>query len=221
MSIATTTRTPGATVTVPRSAPRRRSVMQGALAVLLIIIGALTAGYVAQRIGTTHNYLAVAKPVGAGQEITAGDLIIVRVNSALGLRPIPAEQADQVVGKHAVMALVPGSLITLDQVTDHPIPQPGHQIVGLKLKEGLVPSGRMNVGASVVLVVVPDKVALTSPDSPAVDLTPPRTFAGTVIDVAPGNTDGDTLVNVEVATADAAAAAALAADDRIALLLAS
>lgn len=220
MSIATTTRTPATTITVPRSAPRRRSVMQGALAVLLIIIGALTAGYVAQRIGTTHNYLAVARPVGAGQEITAGDLIIVRVNSALGLRPVPADQADQIVGKHALMALVPGSLITLDQVTDNPVPKPGHQIVGLKLKEGLVPQGRIDIGDPVILVVVPDKL-LPTVDTPAVDLTPPRTFAGTVVDVNPGNTEGDTLVNVEVTTADAPAAAALAAEDRIALLLAS
>lgn len=221
MSIATTTRTPAAPMTVPRTAPRRRSVMQGALAVLLIIVGALTAGYVAQRIGTTHNYLAVARPVGAGQEITSSDLIVVRVNSAIGLRPVPADRADRIVGKHAVMALVPGSLITLDQVTDNPVPKPGFQIVGLKLKEGLVPQSRMDVGAPVVLVVVPDKLLPTTGDTPAVDLTPPRTFAGTVVDVQPGNTEGDTLVNVEVSTADAPAAAALAADDRIAVVLAS
>jgi len=220
MSIATTTRTPGATVTVARSAPRRRSVMQGALAVLLIIVGALTAGYVAQRIGTTRNYLAVGRPIGAGQEITTGDLIIVRVNSALGLRPVPANQANQVVGKHALMALVPGSLITLDQVTDDPVPRPGHQIVGLRLKEGMSPQERLDVGDSVVLVVVPDKT-LSTGDTPPIDLTPPRTFAGTVVDLKPGNTAGDLLVNVEVATADAPAAAALAADDRIVLLLAS
>lgn len=220
MSIATTTRTPATAVTVPRSAPRRRSVMQGALAVLLIVIGALTAGYVAQRIGTTHNYLAVARPIGAGQEITSSDLIVVRVNDALGLRPVPAGRADEVVGKHAVMALVPGSLITMDQVTDNPVPKPGYQIVGLKLKEGLVPQGRVSVGDSVILVVVPDKLVPTA-DTQAVDLAPPRTFAGTVVDVEPGNTEGDTLVNVEVTTADAPAAAALAADDRIVLLLAS
>jgi hypothetical protein len=219
MSIATTSRTPTTTVTVPRSAPRRRSVMQGALAVLLIVVGALTAGYVAQRIGTTHNYLAVARPIGAGQEITSSDLIVVRVNSAIGLKPVPAGRADEVVGKHALMALVPGSLITMDQVTDNPVPKPGYQIIGLKLKEGLVPQVRLDVGDTVILVALPENSAPT-PDVP-VDLTPPRTFAGTVVDVKPGHTEGDTLVNVEVTTADAPAAAALAADDRIALLLGS
>jgi len=164
--------------------------------------------------------IAVARPIGAGQEITSNDLIIVRVNNALGLRPVPADRADEVVGKHAVMPLVPGALLTMDQVTDNPIPRPGYQIVGLKLKEGLVPQGRLTIGAAVVLVVVPDKT-LPALETPAVDLTPPRTFAGTVVDVEPGNTDGDTLVNVEVTTADAPAAAALAADDRIAVLLAS
>jgi SAF domain len=220
MSIATTNRPPGSTVTVARSAPRRRSLMQGALAVLLIVAGALTAGYVAQRIGTTHNYLAVARPVGAGQEITSADLLVVRINSALGLRPVPSDRADEIVGKHAVMALVPGSLITLDQVTDNPVPKPGFQIIGLRLKEGMLPQERLDVGASVVLVVIPDKTLPTA-ETPAIDLTPPRTFAGTVVDVQPGNTEGDTLVNVEITTADAPAAAALSADDRIAVALAS
>jgi hypothetical protein len=221
MSIITTSRQPASTITVARSAPRRRSLAQGALAVLLIAVGALTAGYVAQRIGTTHSYLAVARPVGAGAEITAEDLIVVRVNSALGLRPVPASQSADVVGKHAVMALVPGSLITLDQVTDNPVPKPGFQIVGLLLDEGMMPVERLDIGASVVLVVIPGTSVPVTGDAPPIDLTPPRTIAGTVVDVAPATDEGKTLVNVEVATADAPTAAALAADDRIALALAS
>ena len=66
MSIATTSRPATGGMGVSRSAPRRRSLMQGALAVLLIVAGALTAGYVAQRMGSTHDFLGVAKPIGQG-----------------------------------------------------------------------------------------------------------------------------------------------------------
>ncbi|MEV6970938.1 flagellar biosynthesis protein FlgA, partial [Hamadaea sp. NPDC051192] len=145
------------------------------------------------------------------------DLVIVRVNSALGLRPIPAGQARDVVGKHALMALVPGTLLTLDQLTDDAIPGPGKQLVGLLLKEDRMPATRVRIGASAVLVVIPDKTALSAQNTP--ELVPPRTIAARVTDVKPGHTEGETLVNVEVATADAPTVAAMAADDRIALAL--
>jgi hypothetical protein len=217
MSTVTTGRPPATPLAVPRFAPRRRSFLQGALALLLIVAGALTAGYVVQRIGATHDYLAVSRPVGAGAEITAEDLVIVRVNSALGLRPIPAGRSRDVIGKHAVMALVPGTLLTLDQVTDDPVPSQGKQLVGLLLKQDRLPVSRVRVGVSVVLVVIPDKLSVTDKTTP--ELVPPRTISARVVDVRPGKSEGETLVNVEVATADAPTVAAMAAADRIALAL--
>ncbi|WP_157545614.1 SAF domain-containing protein [Hamadaea tsunoensis] len=217
MSMVTSARPPAAPLTVPRLAPRRRSLWQGALAVLLIAAGALTAGYVAQRMGSTQDYLAVARPVGQGQAITVQDLLIVRVNSAMGLRPVAASQAGKVIGKHAVMALVPGALLTMDQVTDTPIPAPGKQLVGLALDEEYLPSARLAIGAAVVLVVIPDNSVSSDQTSP--DLTPPRTIAATVVDVRPGSKDGTTLLNVEVAAADAATVAALGPAKRIAVAL--
>lgn len=216
MSTLITGRPPAAPLAVPRQAPRRRSLAQAALAVLLIVAGALTAGYVTQRIGSTHDYLAVGRPVGAGAEIKAEDLIVVRVNSALGLRPIPAGRAGEVVGKRAVTGLVPGTLLTMDQVTDDPIPAPGMQIVGLLLTEDRMPAARVTVGASAALVVIPDKLAGVG-DKSVTDLTPPRTISARVLDVKPGHSEGETLVNVEVATADAPTVAAMSAVDRIAL----
>lgn len=220
MSVATTSRQ-ATSMGVAKSAPRRRSLMQGALAVLLIVAGALTAGYVAQRMGSTHDFLGVAKPVGQGAEIKADDLIIVRVNDAIGLKPVPAGRASEVIGKHAVMALVPGTLLTMEQVTDLPIPAPGHQLIGLALDEDQMPGSRVAVGAPVLLVVVPPKNQVNvSGDSQTVDLVPPRTIAGTVIDLKAGSKQGTTLVNIEVTTADAPTVAALAADGRIVLALA-
>jgi SAF domain len=218
---ATTTagRPAAAPINIAKSAPRRRSWMQGALAVLLIAGGALTAGYVAQRIGATHDYLGVGRPVGKGSEITAADLVTIRVNDAIGLRPIPAGQLADVVGKRAAVTLVPGTLLTPEQLTDNPVPAPGNQVLGLALSEARMPKDRLSVGASVLLVVTPKKNLTVDPGAPS-DLVPPRTIVGTVVDVNPSTRQGDTIVNVEVSNADAPTVAAMHADERIVLTLA-
>jgi SAF domain-containing protein len=220
MTSTTTARPTAAPIAVARTAPRRRSIMQGALAVLLIVAGALTAGYVVLRMGTTHDYLAVATPVGAGAEIRASDLIVVRVNEAVGLRPVPAGKLRSVVGLHAKMALVPGTLLAMDQLTDTPIPAPGFQLIGMSLKEGKLPSSRLTVGAAVLLVVIPDRNATSvgGEQTPS-DLIPPRTIVATVVDIKQSTQQGETLINVQVATADAPTVATLSAADRIVISL--
>jgi len=218
---ATTTagRPPAAPINIAKSAPRRRSWMQGALAVLLIVGGALTAGYVAQRIGATHDYLGVGRTVGKGAEITAADLVTIRVNNAIGLKPIPAGQLRTVIGKRAAMTLVPGTLLTAEQLTDNPVPAPGNQLLGLALGENRMPKGRLAVGASVLLVVTPKKLGGSTDETPQ-DLVPPRTIVGTVVDVRPSSKQGDTIVNVEVSNADAPTVAAMHAEDRIVVTMA-
>jgi hypothetical protein len=225
MSVATTSRASSAPapISVAKAAPRRRSVMQGALAVLLIVAGALTAAYVAQRVGSTQDFLGVARRVEAGAQIQAADLIKVRINEAVGLRPIPAGQAASVIGKHAVMALVPGSLLTMEQVAVTSIPRPGHQLLGVSLNDDQLPAGgRVKAGASVLLVVLPKKTP--GSEDPDADIVPPRTISATIIDIRPptagSGTRGVTLLNVEVVTADAPAVAALAAENRIIVALA-
>lgn len=212
---------PAVPIAVPRAAPRRRSVAQGALAAVLIIVGALTAAYVAQRIGSTHDFLAVARPVAKGAEITRADLVVVRVNEAVGLRPVAARDSGDVIGKRAVMALVPGTLITLEQVTETAVPAPGHQLIGLALGEDRMPSAsRLTVGSKVLLVVVPKKGADDKAEEvQGPDLVPPRTITATIISISPGTRSGQTVIDVEVATVDAPTVAALAANDRVVLSL--
>ena len=216
----TTGRPPAAPVNIAKSAPRRRSWMQGALAVLLIAGGALTAGYVAQRIGATHEFLGVGRPVGKGAQIVAADLITIRVNDAVGLKPIPVNRANTVIGKRAAVPLVPGTLLTPEQLTDNPVPAPGNQLLGLALSEDRMPAGRLGIGAQVLLVVTPKKSAGTPGDGAPPDLVPPRTIVGTVVDVKSSTKQGDTIVNVEVSNADAPTVAAMHAEDRIVLTMA-
>ncbi|GHJ49424.1 hypothetical protein Cs7R123_67660 [Catellatospora sp. TT07R-123] len=221
MSISTTNppaRAPLPPIGVARSAPRRRSWAAASLAVLLIVLGALTAGYVVLQMGSTHDFLAVGRPLGAGAEITAADLLIVRVNEAAGLKPIPAADAADVVGKRTLMALVPGSLLTMDQITDTPVPAPGKDLVGLALEEERMPSlSRVPVGATVLLVLEPEQ--RPSGETATPELVPPRTIEAKVIDVIPSTRVGMTIINVEVATADAPTVALFAADKRLVLAL--
>lgn len=211
-------RPPAAPINIARSAPRRRSWMQGALAILLIAGGALTAGYVAQRIGATHDFLGVSRPVGRGAEISAADLIIIRVNEAVGLKPIPAGQSGTVIGKRAAVPLVPGTLLTPEQLTDTPVPAPGNQLVRLALSEDRVPADRLATGSRVLLVVMP-KGNTSQGNAAPPDLAPPRTIVATVVDVAEASRQGDTTVNVEVSDADAPTVAAMHAEDRIVLTM--
>jgi len=213
-------RPPAAPINIAKSAPRRRSWMQGALAVLLIAGGALTAGYVAQRIGATHDYLGVGRPVGKGAEITAADLITIRVNDAIGLKPIAASSLSTVIGKRAAVPLVPGTLLTAEQLTDNPVPGPGNQLLGLALSEDRMPKGRLTVGSSVLLVVTPKNAGVSTGTGTPADLVPPRTIVATVVDIKPSTKQGDTIVNVEVSNADAPTVAAMHADGRIVLTMA-
>jgi hypothetical protein len=212
-------RPPAAPINIAKSAPRRRSWMQGALAVLLIAGGALTAGYVAQRIGATHDYLGVGRVVGKGAEVTAADLVTIRVNDAIGLKPIAASKLNTVVGKRAAVPLVPGTLLTAEQLTDNPVPAPGNQLLGLALGEDRMPKGRLVVGASVLLVVTPKSGVAVDPKGPP-DLVPPRTIVGTVVDVKQSSKQGDTIINVEVSNADAPTVAAMHSEDRIVITMA-
>lgn len=218
MSAALSTKPVAVPISVPRTAPRRRSLAQGALAVLLIAGGALTAGYVVLRMGSTQDYLAVARPVQARAVITQDDLVVVRVNDAVGIEPITASKINLVIGKRAVMTLVPGTLLTAAQLTATAVPAPGHQLIGLGLEDDQMPKTRLKPGAQVLLVVLPESNAALGPGAGPTELVPPQTVSATVVDITLQE-GGDTLVNVEIETGYGPTVAALAAEDRIVVTL--
>lgn len=76
--------------------PRQRRPGLAALAVLLIVGGALIAGVVAVRMDSREPVLAAGRDIAPGQLITQDDLIEVKVASE-GLRLIPSDLADQVL----------------------------------------------------------------------------------------------------------------------------
>ncbi|MBQ1012474.1 flagellar biosynthesis protein FlgA [Micromonospora sp. M51] len=199
----------------PPTVVRQRRVRPGllGLAVLLIALGGLGAAFAVTSVRATGSYLAVARPVEVGREISAADLVTVQVAGGQGLRPVPAGRLDEVVGKRAAVALLPGTLLTLGQVTDDPLLGPGQQQIALGLKTAQVPARELHPGDKVLLVSTPD--TSTNGDPPAAAGT---RFPATVIDmVSPGN--DDKVLYLALLTRDVPAVVALAAQERLAVVL--
>ncbi|MEU5675430.1 SAF domain-containing protein [Micromonospora sp. NPDC050795] len=215
MSLATRNGTPSVDAPVnPPTVVRQRRVRPGllGLAVLLIALGGLGAAFAVTSVRATGSYLAVARPVEVGREISAADLVTVQVAGGQGLRPVPAARLDEVVGKRAAVALLPGTLLTLGQVTDDPLLGPGQQQIALGLKTAQVPARELHPGDKVLLVSTPDNDA--DEDTAAAGTR----FAATVIDmVSPAN--DDRVLYLALLTRDVPAVVALAAQERLAVVL--
>lgn len=181
--------------------PRQRRPALAALALLLVVGGALLAGLVAVRMDSRTSMLAAARDIAPGTVITAADLREVSV-AADGVNLITAEQADQILtGK--VYARVPISADTLvDQsmlTKESPVAD-GRAIVSVPLDPVLTPASSLDVGDLVEVVRVGGEQANGQPK----ELT-----QGLVIDVsqaAAGDLQASANGSVTLLVPDAAAA---------------
>ncbi|MGW1056589.1 SAF domain-containing protein [Micromonospora rubida] len=197
----------------PPKVLRQRRVRPGllGLAVLLIALGGLGAAFAVTSVRATGSYLAVARPVEVGRTLSADDLVTVQVAGGQGLRPVPAGQLNEVVGKRAAVALAPGTLLTPAQLTDDPLLGPGQQQISLDLAPGQVPAKRLHPGDRVLLVSTPNRNA----NGQSAGST---RFEATVIDTATPSSSS-VVVYVALTARDVPAIVALAAQDRIAVVL--
>ncbi|MGH8883124.1 MAG: hypothetical protein ACRD0P_38240, partial [Stackebrandtia sp.] len=95
---------------------RERRPALAALAVLLIIGGALVSGLLVIRSGDRMSVIAVAKPVAAGQRIPIDALREVQVSADSGVSTVPWAQRGGVARFYAKVGLVPGALLTRQMV---------------------------------------------------------------------------------------------------------
>ncbi|WP_422744782.1 SAF domain-containing protein [Micromonospora sp. WMMD754] len=208
--------TPVEAPVAPPKVVRQRRIRPGllGLAILLIAVGGLGAAFAVTSVRSTGSYLAVARPVEVGQQVTADDLVPVRVSGGRELRPVPADRVKDVLGLRAAVRLTPGTLLTPAQLTDAPLLGPGQQQIALGLEPDQVPARKLHPGDKVLLVSTPD----ASANGSAAARAGGTRFEGTVIDTATPQND-DTVVYLALAVRDVPAVVALAADDRIALVL--
>jgi SAF domain len=203
----------------PTDAPRlvkQRHVRRGwvGIGVLAIVLAALGSATLFRAIGPSQAYLAVAQDVPVGTQVTQDDLRVVRMNSTPGLSPIPQSQLDDVVGRYAAVPLVAGTLLSMDQLTDEPVPPSGQQLVAIGLPPDRLPGGTLEAGDPVMLVTTSRQNAEPEDN--------PRTFAARVHDVQETeNRDDDMVVSLLVSERDGALIASLAAADRLTIVLLS
>ncbi|SCL23848.1 SAF domain-containing protein [Micromonospora nigra] len=197
----------------PPKVVRQRRTRPGllGLAVLLIALGGLGAAFAVTSVRATGSYLAIARPVEVGTVLSADDLISVQVAGGRGLSPVPSGNLDEVVGLRAAVALTPGTLLTMEQLTEDPLLGPGQQQFALGLKPAEVPARVLRPGDRVLLVSTPD-------DDSARASTATR-FEATVIDTATPGSNDEVVVYLALAVRDVPAVVALSAQDRLAVVL--
>jgi hypothetical protein len=141
----------GHRIPVPR---RERKPAMAALAVLLIVGGALVSAYLVMASGERVPVIRVGRQVAAGQQIPADALQEVQVSATGGLDYIPWTDRGQVTRTFATVTLVKGALLTNGMISSASSVAKGTVVIGLALKPGQLPAGGVQPGDRVALYAV-------------------------------------------------------------------
>ncbi|WP_330290445.1 hypothetical protein [Streptomyces sp. NBC_00576] len=120
--------------------PRERKPALAALAVLLILVGALGATMLVLRAGDRIEVVKVTKPIPAGGSVSKANTASVLVAADDGIDYIPWEQLTGLMKLKAVSAIPAGVVPVGQMFTGETGLVAGQAIVGLSLKEGQYPS---------------------------------------------------------------------------------
>jgi len=147
-------------VTPPAGPPlrRRERAQRGLIAtgVVLVLACGLGAGLLFEHQGGKVSVIKVAKAVPAGHTIEADDLTTAQMASD----DIPAyagNHMSEVVGKTAVVGLVPGEILNKAMVTTRPATPVGYVVAGVSLKPGQLPAGGVSAGDQVMVILLPSQ----------------------------------------------------------------
>jgi flagella basal body P-ring formation protein FlgA len=198
----------------PTRARRRPALI--ALGLALVALSVLASVYLASTLGQTYQVLAIKSDVPRGTEITAANITTAELPMGTTLPdPVPAAEYDQVVdqGKIAAVDLKEGQLLTRGSIADELQPAAGQSIVGIALAPNQMPAeDKLQAGDAVRIVETP----ATGGEPPA---EAPFAISATVISKEPSPLGEQTVVDVEVASNNAAALAARAATGRVAIVI--
>jgi hypothetical protein len=125
--------------------------------------------------------LGITHAVPQGGVVTAADLTVVHVSLSAGLAPVLADDAARIVGRRAAVGLVPGSLITMADLSDGALVPSGEAVVGVSVKASQLPAVGVVPGDSV------DVVLTGIPGQPAFTTTSTGASSGQASDVGSGN----------------------------------
>jgi hypothetical protein len=182
------------------------------LAVLLIAGCALGAAVAFTKAGDTTTVVTVTDGVARGETITREDLTTTRVAGVDGA--VPADQLEDLVGRTAVVDLLPGQVVVADASSSDPIPAEGETLVGAALEPSQVPDG-LAAGDTVRVLAAPEEGADPDPDDAELANALVYTIDETEL---VGSGSGVRRVTLIVPDGDADAVALFASSDRIVLI---
>lgn len=181
-----------------------------ALALVLVVGGALAAGLLVQSAGDRTSVLVAAREIGPGQVLTADDFRVVDVGVDGSASLLPASQRTALVGQVATTRIPEGSLLSPGQVSSEARLAAGSVVVGALLGPGQLPVADLRPGDRVRLIAVFDEVIEEGSDP----LGEASIFA-----VAPGTQTGTLFVSLTVEDPVAQVVSDVASQQRLRLVL--
>ena len=185
----------------PRAARERKPGL-AALALLLIVGGALGAAYLVVQNGHRVAAIEITQPLGAGQRIPPNALREVEIAPGAGLGYVPWSEAGQVTQFYAATAIPSGTLLSGAMVARTNNLAAGKAVLGLALKDGQLPDG-LQAGDRVNVYEVSD-AAQSYPGTAGSVLATDAMVLGIS---APAAASSQSAIDVRVALAPAAAGA--------------
>jgi hypothetical protein len=122
-------------------APRERKPALAALAVLLVLVGALGATVLVLRAGNKTEAIKITERVAAGQSIPASAMTEVDVASGTGVNYVQWAQRNALNNYRAATDILPNTPLVGEMLTQDKGLANGKVIVGLSLKDGQYPAG--------------------------------------------------------------------------------
>jgi hypothetical protein len=182
-----------------------------ALAVLLILGGALGAGYLVTKSSKQVQAIEITRQIGAGQRIPLSAMQQVPVPAGTQIGYVAWVYASQVTRYYAAVTIPPGTLLNKSMVATTNRSTAGRDIIGLALKDGQLPRG-LQAGDHVDIFFVQNSTQVNGcPGTPGSLLSGNAIVLGiTAPSVTAGSQDAD--VQVAVSPADAGAVACAAAN---------
>ncbi|MEU0445506.1 hypothetical protein [Streptomyces tendae] len=140
------------------SPPRERKPALAALAVLLILVGALGATMLVLRAGDRVEAIQLTADVKAGESITDDNIKSVMVNDDSGANFVAWSQRESLMKLQAKSTLYEGTVVVGEMFADKSGMEEGKATVGVSLKEGQYPKG-LGSGDNVAVYRVGNKTS--------------------------------------------------------------
>lgn len=192
---------------------KRRRPWLWVTAILLVAVGALLTGAVANMVKETVPVVVSTRDVPRGTTLTRDDLATVEIHPDPSIRSVSAADLDDLVGQIALIDVPKGNLLSPGTTSSEVALPDGQALVGVALTPPQMPAGELKPGQIVQLVSTPRA------GDDVTDAAPVISVEATVVATAPVTDTNLTVVNVHVEAAEAEKVASMSATGRVGLIV--